>query len=205
MSINRRNALATIGSLAIAAPLAGCLGSSSSDDDNDDDDGYQNPNDNGDDNGDDAAQDDNDNGDDAEPETDDDESEADDEAQDDEDDEDLPDPDEVENREAGEDVLEFGDLHIIEYEQEIEEAESEWGRNRMTFTGVVENTDDEKYDSVTVAIRVYDEDGHQLDRHIDITQDVSAGGTWRWEVTPLDDADDIHDYDIAVTGHQYSW
>jgi hypothetical protein len=175
--MNRRTVLATIGTATFIPALAGC--SEAEADEGDDD--YVNPND--DDTGDDES----------------------DEAADAEHDEpkepEEPDPEDVENRDEGEDVLEFGDLHILEYDQEIEERE--WGDDQMSFVGIVENTGEEKYDSVTISVRVYDHDGHQLDRYLDITSDLSGNQTWRFDVTILEDADEIGDYDIAVTGRRW--
>lgn len=116
--------------------------------------------------------------------------------------EDEPNPDEVENREEGMDVLEFGDLAIIEHEEEIEERE--YGDNQLIISGVVENRDDEKYDSVFVGVRAYNEDGHQLDRYLDSTSDLQGGGTWAFEVKIYNEpAEDISEWDIGVWGSQY--
>jgi hypothetical protein len=180
--INRRAALATIGTVTAAA-LAGCSSSEASDDDANGDDEYQNASGDG---SDDDGYDDVD----EEPEV-----------EDEEDDE--PDPDEVENREAGTDVLEFGDLHVIEFEEEVDERE--FGDDRMSIKGIVENTGDEKYDRVRLSVRVYDHDGHQLDVYSRSTTDLQGEGTWRFDVPLLEDADEIGDYDIAVTGRRYNW
>lgn len=121
--------------------------------------------------------------------------------QENQDEEDQPDPENVENREEGEDVLEFGDLAIIEHEEELEERE--YGGDRLHITGVVENRDDEKYDSVFVGVRAYNEEGHQLDQYLDSTSDLQGGGTWAFEVTILEDADEVSEWDIGVWGSQY--
>lgn len=120
----------------------------------------------------------------------------------DEEQEDEPNPDKVENREEGEDVLEFGDLAIIEHEEEIEERE--YGDDQLIISGVVENRDDAKYDSVFVGVRAYNEDGHQLDQYLDSTSDLQGGGTWAFEVTVFDEpAEAISEWDIGVWGHQW--
>lgn len=99
-------------------------------------------------------------------------------------------------------MLEFGDLAIIEHEEEIEERE--YGDNQLIISGVVENRDDEKYDSVFVGVRAYNEDGHQIDQYLDSTSDLQGGGTWAFEVTIYDEpADEIAEWDIGVWGSQY--
>jgi hypothetical protein len=112
----------------------------------------------------------------------------------------LPDEADAEQREADEDYLEFGDLVIQEHEMRVEEDEF---LEEVWVEGIVENTDDERYDYVEVGIRVYDADGNQLDRYLDNTTDLDGGQTWAFEVPLLEEADDIDDYDIAVTGSQY--
>jgi hypothetical protein len=117
-----------------------------------------------------------------------------------EDEEEELDEEEVEQREEGTDVLEFGDLVITEHE--LHEEEGDYSDD-IWVEGVVENQDDEPYDSVTVAVRAYNADGQQLDRYLDTTSDLQAGGEWAFEVTILEDLDDFDDFDIAVTGHQF--
>lgn len=116
--------------------------------------------------------------------------------------EEQQDSDDVENREEGTDVLEFQDLEIIEYEDSIEERD--YGDNQLIISGVVENHDDAKYDSVYVGVRAYNEDGHQLDQYLDTTSDLQGGGTWMFEVTVYDEpAEEIAEWDIGVWGHQW--
>lgn len=115
--------------------------------------------------------------------------------------EEEPDPEEVENRDEGQDVLEFGDLAIIEHEEEVEERE--YGDDQLIISGIVENRDDEKYDSVFVGVRAYNADGHQLDQYLDSTSDLQGGGTWAFEVKILEDADEVEEWDIGVWGSQY--
>lgn len=112
------------------------------------------------------------------------------------------DADEIENREQGSDVLEFQDLEIIEHEETIEERE--YGDDQLIISGVVENHDDAKYDSVYVGVRAYNEDGHQLDQYLDTTNDLQGGGTWMFEVKIYDEpAEEIAEWDIGVWGHQW--
>ena len=110
------------------------------------------------------------------------------------------DAEEVEQRPAGENVLEFNDLEIIEYEFIVDEDAAFGG---VTVEGIVENHSDDMYDYVEVGVRVYDSDGHMLDRYFTNTTDLQAGGTWRFEVLVMEDDGDVSDFDISVTGSQY--
>lgn len=182
--IPRRKFIALAGSTALVS-LAGCTGS----DDNGDDDDEANDDDTAE-----AEMSGEENGDDDDTDAD-----ADDDSEDDDEDE-LTEED-VEQRAAGDDILEFEDLEIIEYEESVDERE--YGDDRLLISGIVENHSDDAYDSITVEVRVYDADGNQLDRHIDITQNVQGGGTWAFEVTAISaDAGDIDDWDIGVSGRQ---
>ena len=175
--MERRNVLLG-GSVVLTSVLAGCA----SDDDSGDDE-YQDGDGNGDnENGDDA------NGNDDDAETD-----------DDGDDEEL-DEEDVEDRDEGEDVLEFGDLEILEHELVIEEDEFS---DDIEVEGVIENTGDEQFDYVEVGVRIYNPDGHQLDRYMTNTQDLDGDQTWAFEIMVLEDAEDVDDYDIGVSGSRY--
>ncbi|SEH12919.1 hypothetical protein SAMN04487967_1028 [Natronorubrum sediminis] len=113
---------------------------------------------------------------------------------------DLPDEEEVEDRDEGEDYLEFGDLSITEHDLVVEEDEF---LDEVYVEGVVENGDDDMFDYVEVSVRVYDADGHQLDRYMTNTQDLDPDQTWAFEVTIMEDAEDVDDFDIAVSGSQH--
>lgn len=160
----------------LTSVLAGCAS-----DDGGGDDEYQDADGNGDDeNGDGGNGDDDANGDDG-------------------DDEEL-DEEDVEDRDEGEDVLEFGDLEILEHELVIEEGEFS---DDITVEGIIENTGDEQFDYVEVGVRIYDPDGHQLDRYLTNTQDLDGDQTWAFEIMVLEDAEDVDDYDIGVSGSRY--
>ncbi|AGB36410.1 FxLYD domain-containing protein [Natronococcus occultus] len=156
--------------------LTSVLAGCASDGDNGDDE-YQNGDENGDDeNGDDDAN----GGDDA--------------------DDDELDEEDVEDREEGEDVLEFGDLEVLEHELVVEEDEFS---DDIAVEGIVENTGEEMFDYVEVGVRIYDPDGHQLDRYMTNTQDLDGDQTWAFEIMVLEDAEDVDEYDIGVSGSQY--
>ncbi|NKE37929.1 hypothetical protein GWG54_19440 [Natronococcus sp. JC468] len=110
------------------------------------------------------------------------------------------DPDGVERRDAGTDVLKFGDLQIIDYEEQIEELE--YGDKQISYTEEVENADDGAYESVMVEVRVYDEDGHELGSRRDLTPSLAGNETWRFEITPHSRPEEIADHDIAVIAEQ---
>ncbi|MDG5817476.1 FxLYD domain-containing protein [Natronococcus sp. A-GB7] len=178
--MDRRNVLLG-GSVVLTSVLAGCA----SDDDNGDDE-YQD----GDGNGDEENGGDGNGGD----ENGDDDDETDDGGEEELDEED------VEGRDEGEDVLEFGDLEILEHELVIEEDEFS---DDIEVEGIIENTGDEQFDYVEVGVRIYDPDGHQLDRYMTNTQDLDGDQTWAFEIMILEDAEDVDDYDIGVSGSQY--
>ena len=86
-------------------------------------------------------------------------------------------------------------LEILEHELVIEQNLID----DVRVEGIVENQSDEMLSYVEVRVRVYDEDGNQLDRYFTNTSDLDAGQTWAFEVMILEDADDVADYDIVVT------
>lgn len=203
--IRRRDAIATLGVGTVVAPLSGCLDFAGlrpdgAGGDQDSDAAEENPI--GDGSGDDR---------DKEQQADDSDSDLEDDSNDDVDEEPdtdggtedgdygPSDPDEVQQRDVGEDILEFGGLRIIDYTEEIDEFEGdEYVDGQVRYTGEVENTGDEAYDPVTVKVRVYDDDGEELDSHRDLTPEVAAGETWRFEITPHSRPEEIADHDIAV-------
>ncbi|MDG5821577.1 FxLYD domain-containing protein [Natronococcus sp. A-GB7] len=105
--------------------------------------------------------------------------------------------DEPEQPDAGENVLKFGDLQILEYEEVVEELE--YDEEQISYTGKVENAGDEAYGSVVVKVRVYDGDGNELGSHQDLTPELEGGETWRFEIAPHSQPNEIADHDIAVT------
>lgn len=107
----------------------------------------------------------------------------------------------VENRPAQEDRLTYQDLEIIEHEEAIVE---EFDEENIVITGVVENTSDDAYDSVTVGVRAYNQDGHQIDQYLDVTSNLQGGGTWAFEVDIYDTpASEISGTDLGVWGYQW--
>ncbi|WP_293027376.1 FxLYD domain-containing protein [Natronococcus sp.] len=69
-----------------------------------------------------------------------------------------------------------------------------------TVQGVIENTGENRIQMVEVRARVYDDEGEQLGRYIDVGGDLDAGGRWSFQVILLESPDDIADYDVAVIG-----
>jgi hypothetical protein len=49
---------------------------------------------------------------------------------------------------------------------------------------------------------VYDEDGHELGSHRDLTPSLASNKMWRFEIAPHSRSEEIADYDIAVIGEQ---
>jgi hypothetical protein len=202
--IRRRDATVTLGVGTIIAPLSGCLDFAGlrpdGDNDRDSDTAEENPTEDrsgGDRNNEQQADDsDSDNEDDLDDDVDE-VPDADDGSEDSDDG--PPDPGKVQQRDAGEDVLEFGGLRIIDYTEAIDEfEEDEYADGQVRYTGEVGNTGDEAYGPVTVEMRVYNEDGEELDSHRDLTPEIAADEAWRFEITPHSRSEEITDHDIAV-------
>lgn len=88
-----------------------------------------------------------------------------------------------------------GDIEIVEHDLVIEEDEF---FEEVYVEGIVENNTGERLDYVEINVRVYDEDGNQLESYFTNTTDLDDGGTWAFEVMIFEDADDVDSYDIAV-------
>lgn len=193
--MHRRDAVAALGTGMVVAPLSGCLDFAGMRPDSDDNNDQEEEQDDTDESTADTDRDDD------EPEADDSEDDAEetDETEDSAGDEEPPDPDDVEQRDAGKDVLEFGGLQITDYEEHLEEFEYD---EEISYTGEVENVGDEAYESVAVEVRVYDEDGEELGNHRDLTPELGAGETWRFEIAAHSRPEEIADHDIAVVSEQ---
>lgn len=75
----------------------------------------------------------------------------------------------------------------------------ESGYKGPTVQGTVTNSGDAvRY--AEVRVRAYNGDGAQLGLFLDSTGDLSAGGSWQFEVILLVSPSDIASYDIAVLG-----
>ncbi|WP_157224711.1 FxLYD domain-containing protein [Natronococcus occultus] len=183
--MRRRDAIATVGTGTIAVSLSGCLDFAGLRPDSTDQEQEESDDDRG--NHDHPS----------EEEIDD--VENSDRTEDDTGDGDPPEPEDAKQRDAGQDVLEFGDLRIIDYEERVEEFEYD---EEISYTGEVENVGDEAYESVSVEVRVYDEDGEELGSHRDLTPELAANETWRFEIAPHSRPAEVADHDIAVTGEQ---
>jgi hypothetical protein len=192
--MHRRDAITALGTGTIVAPLSGCLDFAGMRPDSDDDQAEEQDN-----TGEGTVDSDRDN--DAELEADDsgDDGEESDKTEDGAGDEEPPDPDDIEQRDVSEDVLEFGGLRITEYEEQLEEFEYD---EEISYSGEVENAGEEAYESVTVEVRVYDEDGAELGNHRDLTPELGAGETWRFEIAAHSRPEEIANHDVAVVGKQ---
>ena len=103
----------------------------------------------------------------------------------------------------GEDQLVYGDLEILEHKMVVQE--DDFGIENIEVEGLVENRGDE-YDYVEVWVRIYNEDGHHLDSYLDNTSNLSADGTWAFNIMIFGyDAEEIAAYDIAVSGSRYRY
>jgi hypothetical protein len=191
--MHRRDAIRALSVGTIVAPLSGCLDFAGMRPDSDDDEAEEQ------DNMDEGTVDSDRNGAESEADDSEDDTEESDETEDGAGDEESPAPDDVEQRDVGEDVLEFGGLRIADYEEQLEEFEYD---EEISYTGEVENVGEEAYESVTVEVRVYDEDGAELGDHRDLTPELGAGETWRFEIAAHSRPEEIADHDIAVVGKQ---
>ena len=99
------------------------------------------------------------------------------------------------NENGDDDEPEEADVEIVEHEMVIEEGEF---HDEVYVEGIVENNSGERLNYAVVTVRVYDEDGNQLESYIDNTTDLDDGRTWAFEVMIFEDAEDIDSYDIAV-------
>ena len=87
-------------------------------------------------------------------------------------------------------------LELIEHELVVEDDDF---LEEVSIEGVVANNSDEQVDYVEVRARIYDEDDRQLDQYFTNTSDLGAGREWAFEIMVLEDAEDVADYDIAVS------
>ncbi|ELY47790.1 FxLYD domain-containing protein [Natronorubrum bangense] len=69
-----------------------------------------------------------------------------------------------------------------------------------TVQGTVENTGDNRVEVVEIRVRVYDDNGAQLDWYLDSTGDLIGGASWSFQVVILESPSDIASYDITVLG-----
>lgn len=66
--------------------------------------------------------------------------------------------------------------------------------------GTVENTGEDRVETVEVRVRVYDGAGNQLGRYLASTGDLAGEGTWRFTVIVLEAPGGVGHYDVAVLG-----
>jgi hypothetical protein len=74
------------------------------------------------------------------------------------------------------------------------------GYTGPTVQGTVENTGDDRIQLVEVRVRVYNDEGEQIGRYLDVAGDLNPGTNWAFEVILLEAPADIADYDIALVG-----
>lgn len=97
--------------------------------------------------------------------------------------------------EANQNVSAMDDLEIADHAFAYED-----GYTGSTVQGVVENTGNDRMDTVEVRVRVYNSDGQQLGRYVASTGDLGGGSSWSFQVVLLESPADIASYDVAVLG-----
>lgn len=98
-------------------------------------------------------------------------------------------------QEGDEFAIELDALELREHEPVVEDD-----YRGLTIQGTVENTGDERVDSLEVHARVYDAEGNQLGRYLDSTHDLDGGATWSFTIVVLENPADVDAYDIAALG-----
>jgi hypothetical protein len=76
----------------------------------------------------------------------------------------------------------------------------EGGYTGSTVQGVVENTGNDRMDTVEVRVRVYNSDDQHIGRYVASTGDLSGSSSWSFQVILLASPADIASYDVAVLG-----
>jgi hypothetical protein len=74
------------------------------------------------------------------------------------------------------------------------------GYTGPTVQGTAENTGDDRIQLVEVRVRVYNDEGEQIGRYLDVAGDLNPDTSWAFEVILLESPADIADYDIALVG-----
>lgn len=107
-----------------------------------------------------------------------------------EDEEDEIDPEEALEDEDTESTVEG--LELLEHELVSDDFSAQ-------VEGVVANNTGDELDYVEVGVVLYNEEGQRIGDSFTNTTDLPDGQEWAFEVLLTEDADDIDDYDIAVT------
>lgn len=107
-----------------------------------------------------------------------------------EDEEDEIDPEEALEDEDTESTVEG--LELLEHELVSDDFSAQ-------VEGVVANETGEELDYVEVGVVLYNEEGQRIGDSFTNTTDLPDGQEWAFEVLLTEDADDIDEYDIAVT------
>lgn len=115
---------------------------------------------------------------------------AEDEEENGEDEEDEIDPEEALEDEDTESTVEG--LELLEHELVSDDFSAQ-------VEGVVANNTGDELDYVEVGVVLYNEEGQRIGDSFTNTTDLPDGQEWAFEVLLTEDADDIDDYDIAVT------
>jgi hypothetical protein len=200
----RRSILFTLG--AGLASLAGCADSTDDESDQIDDEGEDGDDetDDNDDSGEDAdlgEDDDSDENEETEDDPDEDEETEDDPDEDDEETADEPDedgPDEDDEVDGDSDADEEDDDGLAELNITDEELEDADEGSVLHVT--VENEGEGREEVVTVRVRVYDEDGEEIDTYWSASRDIAGGDEEHFEIEIPLDSDEISEYEAAVTG-----
>ncbi|MFU8867212.1 FxLYD domain-containing protein [Natronococcus sp.] len=69
-----------------------------------------------------------------------------------------------------------------------------------TVQGTVENTGDDRIQLIEIRVRVYNDEGEQVGRYLDVGGDLDPGASWSFTVIILEPLADIDDYEVAAIG-----
>ncbi|MDG5817828.1 FxLYD domain-containing protein [Natronococcus sp. A-GB7] len=69
-----------------------------------------------------------------------------------------------------------------------------------TVQGTVENTGDDRIQLIEIRVRVYNDEGEQVGRYLDVGGDLDPGASWAFTVIILEPLADIDDYEVAAIG-----
>ncbi|WP_049891506.1 FxLYD domain-containing protein [Natronococcus amylolyticus] len=69
-----------------------------------------------------------------------------------------------------------------------------------TVQGTVENTGDDRIQLVEIRVRVYNDEGEQVGRYLDVGGDLDPGASWSFTAIILEPLADIDEYEVAAIG-----
>lgn len=68
------------------------------------------------------------------------------------------------------------------------------------FNGTIKNNTDQELDYAEINITIYDKDGAQIGTALDNTNNLKAGGTWKFEAISLDNISEFDHFEYELSG-----